>query len=74
MYEEEIKKLRQFNEDLRWFQDNYQDLKKRFRGEYVAVLHSKVIDHDKDLHKVLKRLREEKSLDTSSMVIEFINP
>jgi hypothetical protein len=74
IYEDEIKKLRQFNEDLRWFQDNYRDLKKMFKGEYVAVVHSKVIDHDKDLHQVLKRLRERKGLDTSSMVIEFVNP
>ena len=73
MYKNEIARLRLFNKDLRWFQDNYEDLKKNFKGEYVAISESKIVDHDRDLHEILRRLRE-KGFDTSSMVIEFVNP
>lgn len=72
IYKNEIEKLRHFNKDLAWFQDNYNKLKVKFKGEYVAVKDCKVIDHDKNPHVLLVRLKE-RSLDTSSIVIEYVN-
>lgn len=72
LYQKELEELKKFNNDLRWFQDNYEDLKRQFRGEYVAVEDAQIIDHDKDYHLLLKRLKKTHS-DLRNLVIEYIN-
>lgn len=68
----ELKKLRRFDKDLLWFQENYETLKEQYKGEYVAVKNKRIIDHNPDLTTLLDRLKE-KDEDPSSLVIEFIS-
>ena len=72
MLTEEIRKLRKFDEDLEWFQRNYEKLKKEYKGEYVAVKNRKIIDHDKDARMLLGRLKQ-KYNNISSLVVEYIS-
>lgn len=72
LYYKELQELKKFSNDLRWFQDNYQNLKKQFKGEYVAVKEARVVDHDKDYHLLLKRLRG-RYPDLHNLVVEHIN-
>jgi len=68
----EMKKLRKFDNDLDWFLENYEKLKKEYKGEYVAVKEQKIVDHDKDAKILLKRMKE-KYGDISSLVVEHIS-
>lgn len=69
---QELRKLRRFDEDVEWFQKNYAQLKRRYRGEYVAVKNQEIVDHDKDAKTLLKRLRK-KFGDLGSLVVEYIS-
>lgn len=69
---QELKKLRRFDEDIAWFQKNYAQLKRKYRGEYVAVKNHEIVDHDKDAKTLLKRLKK-KFGDLGSLVVEYIS-
>ncbi len=68
----EIRTLRKFDSDMKWFQAHYEALKRKYKGQYVAVKGGKVIDHDEDADQLLRRLKQRYG-DTSSMVIEPIS-
>lgn len=40
-----------------WFRKHYQELVKKFDGESVAVYEQKIIDHDKELSVLMKRIK-----------------
>jgi hypothetical protein len=40
-----------------WFRKHYQELVKKFDGEFVAVYEQKIIDHDKELSVLMKRIK-----------------
>ena len=64
--------LKKFEENLKWFQDNYDDLKKKFAGEYVVVNDGKVVLHGKDAKELIEKLRA-KYGDIGSFVIEYVS-
>lgn len=41
-----------------WFRRNYSRLVRKFDGEYVAVFEREVVDHDKDLGRLARRVRD----------------
>lgn len=43
-----------------WFEENHQKLIGSFEGEWVAVVDGSIFDHDRDLNKLVRRLREGK--------------
>ena len=69
---QEIKKLKKFGADLDWFQKNYEAIKKKHRGEYVAIKDQKIIDSDKDGDALIQRLKQ-KYGDIGSLAIEFVS-
>jgi hypothetical protein len=69
---EQMKQLKRFNADINWFQKHYPTIKKRYKGQYVAVRDLKIIDHDKDGDLLLKRLKK-RGIDTSSVAVEFVS-
>jgi hypothetical protein len=40
-----------------WFRKRYQELVKKFDGEFVAVYEQKIIDHDKELSVLMKKIK-----------------
>lgn len=68
----ELENLKQFNKDLKWFQDNYDILKPRYKGKYVAIRNGIVIDNDQNAHILLTRLKRDFG-DVTSLVVEYIN-
>ncbi len=41
---------------MRWYERNRRKLLRRYRGEYVAILSGKVLDHDRDFHALASRV------------------
>jgi hypothetical protein len=66
--------LRNFQADSIWFDQQYEELKRKYKDEWVAVFHKQVIDHDKKLNALLQRLRKSYFQDVGDMVIEFVSP
>jgi hypothetical protein len=67
----QMKKLKKFDEDIDWFQAHYGIIKKRYKGQYVAVRNRKIIDHDEDGDLLLARLKK-KGVDTTTVAVEFV--
>jgi len=65
-------KLSEFSENARWIRENYEKLKRSFRDEWVAVYGRRVVDYDKDLARLVERLRRSYGKDYGKIAIEFI--
>jgi len=56
--QEDIDKLERFNKNFQWFRDHYNDLHTKYKGEYIAINDSKIIDHDIDYERlIINRLK-----------------
>jgi hypothetical protein len=54
-----------------WFMEHYEELVERFDGEFVAVYQQRVVDHDKDICSLMKRIRKKYPL--SRVLVEFVS-
>jgi hypothetical protein len=43
-------------DDIRWFEGNRARLLSRYRGEYVAIVKQRVVDHDRDFEGLAGRV------------------
>jgi len=64
--------LSNYEENAKWLSKHYQELKKSFNNEWVAVLDKTIIDYDRDLNKLVKRLRKKHPQAYSQIPIEYI--
>ena len=63
--QEDIDKLEKFNKNFQWFRDHYYELHAKYKGEYVVINDSKIIDHDFDYERlIINRLKQRFAEDT----------
>jgi len=67
-----LEALRNFQADHMWFDQHYEELKKKYKEEWVAVFQKQVIDHAKSLKILLRRLRKNYPNDAGDIVVEFV--
>ncbi|MCD6504504.1 hypothetical protein J7K52_03920 [Candidatus Bathyarchaeota archaeon] len=67
MREEELVKLSR--ENLEWFKENYDELKKKYDGYWIIIQNKKVVDVGRTFEEV-KRLI--KKYDPNTAVVEYI--
>ena len=58
--------------DVEWFNSNFSRFKREFNNSFIAFHNEQIIDSDKDLEILMKKL-ENKKVDTSSVFIEFVS-
>ena len=66
-------KLSNFKENNRWIIDNYDELAGKFKDEWVAVMNLAVLDHDKDIKKLVERVKNKYVCDYKQIAVEFIS-
>lgn len=66
------KELQKFDKNMKWFQHNYEKLRKSYAGEYVAVNNEEVVMHNKDVRILIARLRKQYK-NIGAFVIEFVS-
>ena len=54
-----------------WFEKHYDELVEKFDGEFVAVYEQKVVDHDKELNALMKRIKSKYSADR--IFVDFVS-
>ena len=64
--------LSSYEQNAKWLSKHHEELKKKFNNEWVAVLHKTVIDHNSNLDKLVKRLREKHPKAYSQIPVEYI--
>jgi hypothetical protein len=62
-----------FKENNRWIIDNYDSLASKYRDEWVAVNNLAVLDHDKDLKKLVDRIKTKNLGDYKQIAVDFIS-
>jgi hypothetical protein len=67
-----IDMLQNGQEDMIWFNQNSEILVKKFNNSFIAFQNKQVLDSDRDLSALLKKLKSEK-IDVSTVFIEFIS-
>ena len=48
-----------FESNNRWITENYENLKRKYKNQWVAVLNNAVLDRDADLKKLVTRLKKQ---------------
>jgi len=66
-------KISNFKENNRWIIDNYDELAGKFKDEWVAVMDLAVLDHDKDIRKLVERVKNSYVCDYKQIAVEFIS-
>jgi len=66
------KEFQTFVKNMRWFQSNYEKLRRLYAGQYVAVNDGKVVTHGDDARALIEKLRGEYG-DIGAFVIEFVS-
>jgi hypothetical protein len=64
--------LLNYEENAKWLSNNYERLKKSYADEWVAALDGKIIDHDHDLAKLVKRLKQQHGKVYSQIASEYV--
>jgi len=64
--------LSRYEENAKWISKHYEKLKKKFRDEWVAAFDSATVDHDRELNKLVKRLRKNYPKDYSEIAVEYV--
>ena len=54
-----------------WFEDHYEELVEKFDGEFVAVHEQRVVDHDRDVSALMKRIEAKYSADR--VFVDFVS-
>jgi hypothetical protein len=68
---QEIQLLKTAEEDKDWVNKNYERLREKFEKQFIAVKNKEVIANDKDLEKLLEKIRSTGN-DPAFVQIEFI--
>jgi H2-forming N5,N10-methylenetetrahydromethanopterin dehydrogenase-like enzyme len=67
----ELQMLERVSNDNEWFQKNYENLKKDFKNEFVAIKDKQIIAHNKNFDIIIKILGE-KGENPAIILIEFV--
>jgi len=64
--------LLKYEENMKWVSKHYEELKRKYMDEWIAVLNETVVDHDHNLNKLVKRLRKNYPMDYNEIAIEYV--
>ena len=61
----------EYDKNWSWFMEHYEELAERFDGEFVAIYQRRIVDHDKNLRSLMKRIRKKYPL--GQVLVEFVS-
>jgi len=64
--------LSRYEENAKWISKHYEELKKKFRDEWVAAFDSAIVDHDRELNKLVERLRIRYPKNYDVIAVEYV--
>ena len=73
MNKTEFQQLIQMQKDSDYLKKSYEDLKKCYQNEFVAIKDGNVIAHHQEMDKILN-LIQKKRIDPTTVLIEFLHP
>lgn len=65
--------MKEFEKNQRWLRVNLKKLLRKYKNIFIAIWHQNVIDKDRNLEKLSKRVRKEYK-EQKGIVIEYLSP
>jgi len=67
-----VQTLSKYEENVKWLSQRYDELKQKYKDEWVAVMNRSVIDHDKSLDRLVHRLRKNYQEAYGEIAVEYV--
>ena len=67
-----LEEMVQYERDLAWVIDNYDELIREYADAYVAVLNGKVVEHASRVEDLVETLRRKHARQLPKILVEFI--
>ena len=64
--------LSKYEENAKWISKHYEELKKKYRDEWIAVLNEVVVDHNRELSKLVERQRRKYLKNYNEIAVEYV--
>jgi hypothetical protein len=64
--------LYRYEENVRWLSRHYDRLKMKYKDEWVAVLNKTVVDHDREMARLVERLRKKHPDAYSEIAVDYV--
>lgn len=65
--------LSKYGKNSKWIDEHYDELKQRYDGFFVAAYNGKIVDFDKDVAKLGRRLRKKFKNAYTEIAVEYIS-
>jgi len=73
--EEELKFMKEFEEDSHWMAKHFKELQEKYAGKFVAIINKKIVGVDENAEHLVNSLKDKLSDDElSRTIIEYIPP
>lgn len=69
-----IQEMERFEKDTDWLQKHYDKLAEKYPDEYIAVLNEKIVDHNRDLRRLMGRIEAKYPKERGRVAIKFVSP
>jgi len=70
---QQVQTLEQFEQDSDWINAHYEELKRRYSEEYVAVYRGSVVAHHREMGTLMKELTQKYGERATCLAVEFIS-
>jgi len=73
--DEELRILKEFEEDSHWMAKHFRELQEKYAGKFVAVINKEIVGVDENVENLINSLKNKLSDDElSRTIIEYIPP
>jgi len=69
---ESVERFLRSIEDTKWIIKNFERIKKKYKGEFIAVLNEKIVAHHKKIEKLMSIIESEFPDEVEFITTEFI--
>lgn len=67
-----VRQLEEFEQDMRWVDQHYDELKRRHSEQFVAVHAQEVVDSDPELERLMDRLEKRYGKKAGRIAVKYI--
>jgi len=67
-----VQQLEEFEQDMRWIDQHYDELKKSYSEQFVAVHEQEVVDSDPELERLMDRLDKRYGKRAGRIAVKYI--
>jgi len=64
--------LSRYEGNAKWISKHYEELKKKFRDEWIAVVNGAIVDHDRELSRLVDRLRKKYPKNYNEIAVDYV--